>query len=308
MNYRSILSATVQTIALFISGLFIPLVVWLVTPVPLILCSVRNNRLHGFIALGLASIVIAVVSGLPVAVFLFLVFGLIAAANADGLLQQRKPEAAILMGSLPATALIGIAAAYYYTKTGNSPFAGIEAYIQEQRDVTAKLYSGLGFNEVAAAISSLPNESIHYFVLLLPCIVALMLVSIAVCSYLVSRALILRKPGSGPALAPVAFGTWHAPDTWVWGLIAALSLFLIPDETAKITGWNLLVIFAALYLVQGVALLDYFLKEKMHVQAVIRILIHSIILSLPSILFVVVIGIIDIWADFRKLRVPAQKA
>jgi uncharacterized protein YybS (DUF2232 family) len=308
MNYRSIAVATLQTIGLFVSGLFIPLLVWMVTPVPLILSSVRNNRLHGLIALGLASAVIGVFSGIPVAAFLFLVFGFIAAGNTDGLLLQRKPEVAILMGALPSAVIAGIATAYYYAKTGRSPFAEIETYILGQRDTTATLYSGLGFHEVAAAVSSIPDSSIHYFVLLLPCIVTLMLISIAVCSYLVSRALLIRKPGSGPTLAPLAYGAWHAPDIWVWGLIAALSLFLIPDDTAKIIGWNFLIIFAALYLVQGVALMDHFMKEKMHVHAAVRILIHSIILSLPSILFVIAIGVIDIWADFRKLRTPVQKA
>ena len=164
MNYRSILLATVQTIGLFMIGLFIPLVAWMITPVPLILCYVRNNQLHGLIAFGLSSVVILMLPGIPVAIFFILfIFGLIAMGNSDGLLRQRKPEVSILMGVLPSVAIVGMTAAYYYVKTGENPLVNIETFIQLQRDATVKLYNGLGFNEVAATISSIPDTSIHFF-------------------------------------------------------------------------------------------------------------------------------------------------
>jgi len=308
MNYRSIFITTVQTVGLFLSGLFIPILAWLITPVPLILAYVRNSKLDGLTALGLSTIIITFIAGWQIAVFLLLIFGLMAVNVAESLVRQRKPEISILAGALPSLAVIGFVTAYYFVHTGKNPFAVIETYIQGQRAEAVKLYGNLGFNEIVDAISSIPDASIHYFVLMLPCILTLAFVSIAACSYAMSKAIIIRKPGSGPILAPAVFGLWHAPDTWVWGLIAALALFLIPSSTAKIAGWNLVISFSTLYLIQGVALIDYFLRNKMRLHPVVRILIHSIILSLPSILFVIVIGIVDIWADFRKLRGPVQKA
>jgi hypothetical protein len=37
-----------------------------------------------------------------------------------------------------------------------------------------------------------------------------------------------------------------------------------------------------------------------------RGLIIVLILALPSIVFVITLGIVDIWADFRKVRAPLQ--
>jgi hypothetical protein len=308
MNYRSILLATVQTVALFMSGFFIPLLAWMVTPVPLILAYVRSGKLDSLIALGLSSFIIAFVGGWHIAVFLVLMLGLMAISQAESLLRQRNPEIAILLGALPSIVVMGFVAGYYFIRTGKNPATVVETYFHSQRAEAATLYDSLGFNEVAAAISSISDASVHFFVQLLPCIAILTMATIAACSYGIARALLTRKPGGGPTLVPISFGLWHAPDTWVWGLIAALAFFMIPADTAKIVGWNLSIPFAALYLIQGVALVDHFLKEKIHVHPAVRIVIHSIILSLPSVLFVIVAGVMDIWADFRKLRGPVQKA
>jgi uncharacterized protein YybS (DUF2232 family) len=307
MNYRSIFIATIQTVGLFLCGLFIPILAWMITPVPLILAYVRNSRLNSLTALGLSTLITTFIAGWHIAIFLLLIFGMMAVTEAESLLRKLKPEISILAGALPSVAIVGFVMAYYFIHTGKNPFAVVETYIQGERAEALKLYGNLGFKEVVDAISSIPDASIHYFVLLLPCILTLAFVSIAACSYAITRSIIIRKPGSGPILAPAVFASWHAPDTWVWGLIAALALFLVPAETAKIAGWNLVIPFATLYLIQGVALMDYFLKAKLHLHPMVRILIHSIILSLPSILFVIVIGIVDIWADFRKLRGPVQK-
>jgi hypothetical protein len=281
----------------------------MVTPVPLILAYVRSSKLDSLTALGLSSLIITFVGGWHVGAFLALMLGLMAISQAESLLRQHKPEIAILFGALPSIAALGFVTAYYYIRSGKNPATVVEAYFHAQRAEAATLYGSLGFNEVAAAITSISDASVLFFVQLLPSIMILTVVTIAACSYGIARALLIRKPGAGPTLVPITFGLWHASDAWVWGLIAALSFFMIPSDTAKIVGWNLLIPFAALYLIQGVALVDHFLKEKAHVQTVIRILIHSIMLSLPPILLVViVIGVMDIWSDYRKLREPVQKA
>jgi hypothetical protein len=39
----------------------------------------------------------------------------------------------------------------------------------------------------------------------------------------------------------------------------------------------------------------------------VRGVVHTLILALPSIVFVIAAGIVDIWADFRKVRGPVLK-
>jgi uncharacterized protein YybS (DUF2232 family) len=99
-----------------------------------------------------------------------------------------------------------------------------------------------------------------------------------------------------------ALALWHAPDVWIWGLIVTLVLLLVPNETVKFTGWNLVILYSTVYLIQGISLVEYYLK-KVRVHAVVRGLIFAIILALPpTIACVMALGVVDIWADFRKVR------
>ena len=46
----------------------------------------------------------------------------------------------------------------------------------------------------------------------------------------------------------------------------------------------------------------YFRKAGIH--TVVRGLLHAIILALPVVVCVMALGVVDIWADFRKVRGP----
>ncbi len=115
----------------------------------------------------------------------------------------------------------------------------------------------------------------------------------------------MRKPGTEPAPAQAPFASWHAPDSWVWGLIAALALIVVRLETARLAGWNMAICFAVVYLAQGAAIVDYYLR-KAGIKAIGRGLILALVLIMPSVVFVIALGVVDIWADFRKVRVLAQ--
>jgi hypothetical protein len=129
----------------------------------------------------------------------------------------------------------------------------------------------------------------------------------AACCFGIARTLLMRTPGADQAPVQSSLAAWHAPDSWVWGLIAALALIVVPQKTAQLAGWNLAILFAVVYLAQGSAIVDHFLR-KATIKAFGRGLILALVLALPSIVFVIALGIVDIWADFRKVRVPAQTA
>lgn len=184
----------------------------------------------------------------------------------------------------------------------------MESLIQEQRNVSAKLYSDLGLSELATAVDAMTDTIIHYMVLLLPGITIASSVLQAACCYGFSRTLIVRRPGVVSFFPVNPLAEWHAPDVWVWGLIAALILIIMPQEATKIAGWNLGIIYSIVYLAQGVAIIEYYLR-KGRIQPVIRSLIHVFILMLPPVIAcAIALGVVDIWADFRKVRAPAKQA
>ncbi len=306
MNYRSLLIATMQTVGLFVAGGLIPLLgqaLALFTPVPLILVSVRNNRKEGVITLVAACALVTVIGGWQAAAALFFSFGLMALGAAEGMRRRMKPERIALLGGLLPIAVVGAALAFYLIKVGKNPFTEADAYLRETIAAAAKTYSELGLKEMATMVTSIPDAFVHYLARLLPGITIATSVAQAACCYGIVRAVIARNQGTGEA----PLSAWHAPDSWVWGLIAALTFIVVPQETVRLMGWNFAILFGVVYLAQGAAIVEHYLR-KVRIKTFVRVLIIGLIFAMPSIVFVIALGVVDIWADFRKVRAPGQTA
>jgi uncharacterized protein YybS (DUF2232 family) len=309
MNYRSTFSATIQTVGLYAAGFIIPVVgqvLALITPVPLILVSVRNGRKEGLLALGASAALTALLGGWQAAALLLLSFGLMAVGIAEGMRRQMKPEQVSLLGGLLPIAVIGVVVAFYFVRAGKSPIGAIEGYLRTSITEAASLYTNMGLKDMAAMVTSVSDTFVHYLVRLIPAItIATSVVQAATC-YSLSRSIITKKDPASPLAGQPSLALWHAPDTWVWGLIAALALLAVPSGASRLIGWNLAILFAVVYLAQGTAIVEHYLK-KARIKPFIRGLILALVLAMPSIAFAVALGIVDIWADFRKVRGPVSE-
>lgn len=311
MPYRSILIAAVQAAGLTVAGFLIPIlgqIVVLFAPVPLIIVAVREGRKAGIAATGAAAAVVAVVvGGKAVFVLFFVSLGLMAAGLWEGMLKRLKPEQAILAGGLlPLTALI-VLLAPLFIKAGTNPAAAAEDYLRASIADAKLLYTQLGLSDVAQMMESISDKMLYYLVRLSPGIILTTTLFQAACCYGMARSFLLRKD---PALAledRVSFAAWHAPDSWVWGLIAALGMIASgiignADSTAFLVGLNLALLYLLVYASQGMSLVEFWLR-KLKLSVLWRSFAHTIILTLPPLIAVVVaLGVVDIWADFRKVR------
>ena len=308
MNYRAILIATVQTLGLFVAGFIHPLgqIFGLFSSVPLMLVYVRNGKLAGLTTLLASSVIMSVLGGWQAAAILFLSFGLMAIGTSEGMRRNLKPEQISLLGGLLPIAVLGTIVLLYLARVGKNPITEVEVYLREIIANSAKTYTAMGLKEMADMVSSIPDKFVYYLARLIPSITIATSVTQAACCYGIARAIILRRPGKEPLPAQPSLAAWHAPDSWVWGLIAALALIVIPLETARFIGWNIGILYTVLYLTQGTAIVDHYLR-KAGFRNFIRGLLLALFLALPSVVFVIALGVVDIWADFRKVRVPAAK-
>ncbi len=310
MNFRAVFFAALQTIGLYAAGFIIPLLgqaLALFTPVPLILAYIRSGRREGLTALFASGVLAFILGGWQAAAILLLSFGLMAVGVAEGMRRSMKLERIALLGGFLPVAVIGIALSVYFIRIGKNPVETIEAYLRGNVAEAAKLYTSLGFAEMASMVNAVSDKFVHKLVRLIPSITIATSVTQAACCYGVARAVAVRKPGAMPAMSQPPFSLWHAPDVWVWGLIAALALIVLPNESSRLTGWNLALLFAVVYLAQGAAIVEHYLLRA-RIKAFIRGLIIALILSMPSIVFVIALGIVDIWADVRKVRGPVKGA
>ncbi len=309
MNYRSMLLASAQTLGLFLAGFLIPILgqaIILFTPVPLIIVYVRNGRAEGLTALLVTVALAAVLLEWHIAAFLlFGFFGLMAIGTAEGMQRGLRPERVALLGGLLPVAAAGIILAYYLVHTGKNPVTSLEGYLRSSITEAAKLYARAGLSEMASAVMLASDTFIHYLVRLVPGITVATSLLQASCCFGLARTIIVRRPGAVSVPWQPSLPAWHAPDAWIWGLIAALALMIIPREAVRFTGLNFAIVFLVVYLVQGIAIVDNVLR-RVRIQAVTRGIIHALILALPTIAFVIALGVVDIWADFRKVRKVVQ--
>lgn len=119
--------------------------------------------------------------------------------------------------------------------------------------------------------------------------------------------IIFRKNGIVLRGIPL-FKTWDIPWHFIFGFIAGLILVVIPNFDARFdfafdaVGINLLIVFGLLYTVIGFAVL-WGIFDNFKIAYVWRILI-IIAISFFIILLIIIpiIGILDIWINFRKLE------
>jgi uncharacterized protein YybS (DUF2232 family) len=94
---------------------------------------------------------------------------------------------------------------------------------------------------------------------------------------------------------------WRAPDYLVWGVIGCGLLMLVPDGFAKIIGLNGLITLMMIYFFQGVAIVSFFFEKK-QVPRFAKVLLYALLILQEVLLVVIVIGFIDVWANFRKVE------
>jgi uncharacterized protein YybS (DUF2232 family) len=100
----------------------------------------------------------------------------------------------------------------------------------------------------------------------------------------------------------------------VWGAIAALAVLLInlrflDDEYLFFVLLNLLGAYGFVYALQGLAVFLHFLAAR-RIVGLMRLILYLLILLFLhfSAVFFVLLGIVDNWADFRKIEAGSMPA
>jgi len=117
-------------------------------------------------------------------------------------------------------------------------------------------------------------------------------------------ALGLKRAVAGQmALPGPRFQEWKLPEQMVWGVIAAGFALFVPWPPLKVGALNLLIVLLPLYFLQGMAVISMFLTRR-QMPPFVRGTVYLLIVILnPLPLLVTLLGVFDLWGDFRKPRV-----
>jgi len=98
------------------------------------------------------------------------------------------------------------------------------------------------------------------------------------------------------------FNEWKLPDPLVWLVVLSGIFVLLLPKPIMILGLNGLIICSTLYFFQGLAIAASLLN-RWSVPGLIRVLIYALIfIQTYGIIILSFLGLVDVWADFRKLN------
>jgi uncharacterized protein YybS (DUF2232 family) len=170
------------------------------------------------------------------------------------------------------------------------------------------LSSGLMLYEESAGLAPETLESVRRAVELLriyiPKILPALLVSALMSTVWLNMALgnwLLKKKDQKLTNWP-EFNEWKLPDPLVWLVILSGAIFFLLPRPLNIFGLNGIIICSTLYFFQGLAIITSLLN-KWSVPRLIRVLIYALIfVQTYGIILLSFLGLVDVWADFRKLN------
>lgn len=131
---------------------------------------------------------------------------------------------------------------------------------------------------------------------LYPALITVMLALMAGCNLA-----LLKKTATifGMNLNVGEFVSFRNPDLLVWVLISAGFAMLLPSPLVTTPALNILLLVSLMYFVQGMAVVSM-LISKQSISGILRIVLYIMLLIQPYLMaFVAVIGLCDLWVDFR---------
>ena len=280
---------------------FIGPIAVIMTPLPMIYCYFRLGRNQALVALAIALAVASVAVGLlgrsaslPVLAMISFTGVLLAE-----ILQRRYSlEKTFILASL-AMFFSGIGFILYYAaQSGIEPWRLVETYIAGILRENLKLYGQMNISEEQIRLVRENSAEItRFFVGIFPALALVGAMFTVWLNLLAGRSLLSGSAGF-PEFGDLTL--WRAPDRLVWVLIAAGLMMLIPDETLVMVGMNILIVCCLIYFLQGMAITAFFFHLK-KISVIFRWLFYMLLaVQQYTIVFVVALGLFDLWIDFRK--------
>jgi uncharacterized protein YybS (DUF2232 family) len=189
---------------------------------------------------------------------------------------------------------------YQSVAEGKAPWYFIEAAIRELIRVNISAYTHLGASSEQLDLIRNNTEQIARVLTALTPAVFLVGTSFFIwLNILIGKLLFKAKGMWYPDFGNLS--RWKVSDRLIWVVILAGVSLLIPLYPLKILSINLIIVLLFVYLMQGLAIINFFFEKKnlpwfLRATGYFLIFVQQILLVL-----VVGLGLVDVWVNFRKL-------
>ena len=275
-------------------------------PLPIAIISTRQGIKAGLACLCALGTILILLIGLTNAIPLVLIVGSMGIAYPVGVKKNISFAQSVMVGTaFIFLSLILLGLLTFQTRKINIVDQQIKGL---KKDIASfrQDYTDNGFSEeqVAEQFKAI-NESLKIFPRIVPAAIIMFSLWVSFL-YLSLAGLVLRNLGEGTIVFP-SFRLWQFPWYFAWGYIIGLigtlfsSYLGIYQGIGRVVGMNFLVVFNLLFLVQGFAIV-YFFLDKFKINNYLRVLGFVLLLIIPlASPLVTWFGLLDVWYNFRKI-------
>lgn len=277
---------------------------------PIILCGMRNGLRWSIMTLVVSGTAISILISPLNALLLVPVFGLLGLVLGECMRRKMPPMKLMMIGSVAAFISLMISVTITFFVMGIDPISlFFQTFDQALLDIT-DFYrqQGLSEEQIAAAIKS-AQDSFKLTRLVLPGSFILCAPLITFVNYLAARAVLSKLGGHFEKFPP--FINLHLPR---WIIVPyAISLFILyqfdgqTENILYLIGVNAQLVCSILLVLQGIAVIFWYIKNKNLPKWWGKLAIVLIFLSQFVSQYVVLVGAFDLFFDFRKLREGLSK-
>lgn len=122
--------------------------------------------------------------------------------------------------------------------------------------------------------------------------------------HLICLLVLQRFRGRHYEISGSQFERWRLPQHLIWILIAAGFSCFAPLDILQSTGRNLILVLAPVYFLQGMAVVVSLLQRQPYPPFIKGVIYALLVLLNPLPIVVAIVGVFDLWIDFRR---PRQK-
>jgi uncharacterized protein YybS (DUF2232 family) len=276
----------------------------LFTPLPAAVLGMRIGPRWGVAAVGLTAVLVLATSEAfaVVPALLYVVqFGVPAMALPWLLSRGVGWDRAIVMTLGIMLALGVVVLAGVTSGSGQTVLSVIDTQIDKEIDQTISLMhefagseqsvaDGEAFRQMTEKMGAFMHRA--YPGMLIVVCAAMQLVTVGLLALLVRPNRIAGPP----------FARWHSPELLIWVLIAAGFAVVFSAGAVQSVAINVLIVLLPVYFLQGLAVVEHFLRRKGWSPLIRSISYLLLLLVNPLPVIVTGVGVFDLWADFRKPR------
>jgi hypothetical protein len=240
--------------------------------------------------------------------FTFVFLGAAGVTAAWALLRKLDPRSTVLAATL--TVLLLTTALFLLFSAGKGE--GLSALIRDYFGEADFEEHWKRYTEMMAATGLMTGEKLEafrgvyrqFFYYAVPAWMVRRSLVVGLIAYYLASSVLSRTTDRVPKAIP--FREWALPEPLVFGLIlaGALKLWAAQNGGWDILGDNLLVLFLGLYALVGLSLTSFFF-HKWGLRPLFRVGLYALIfLVVFDVLFI--LGILDVWFNFRKPKPPKE--